>query len=142
MTETPATPSVNLTRRSVIAGAAAIGVSAALVACSDPTTQTPGGTDAGDGSSKTVSAKTVPVGSAVISGTVIVSQPTEGTFKAFSAICTHQQCIVARIEGSRITCTCHGSQFSTKDGSVITGPATAPLNPMNVSADGDTLTIS
>jgi Rieske Fe-S protein len=142
MTETPATPSVNVSRRSVIAGAAAIGVSAALVACSDPTTQTPSGTGAGDGSGKTVSAKTVPVGSAVISGTVIVSQPTEGSFKAFSAICTHQQCIVARIEGSRITCTCHGSQFSTKDGSVITGPATKPLNPLNVAADGDTLTVS
>jgi Rieske Fe-S protein len=86
----------------------------------------------------------IPVGGGKIfaPNQVVVTQPTQGTFKAFSAICTHQQCIVARIEGSRITCTCHGSQFSTKDGSVITGPATKPLNPLNVAADGDTLTIS
>ena len=29
---------------------------------------------------------------------VVVTQPTEGDFKAFSAVCTHQGCVVAKIE--------------------------------------------
>ena len=55
-----------------------------------------------------------------------MTQPTEGDFKAFSAVCTHQGCVVAKIEGEDIECTCHGSKFSIEDGSVVTGPATKP----------------
>jgi Rieske Fe-S protein len=122
----------------VIAGAAAIGVTSALVACGSDAE--PASSSAG--TAKTVSASQVPVGGAAIVGDVVVSQPTAGFYKAFSAVCTHQNCLVSKIEGTTITCTCHGSQFSAADGSVITGPANRALAAKTVTPSGDTLTIT
>ena len=81
----------------------------------------------------------VPVGSGVIVGAanVVVTQPTEGDFKGFSSTCTHQGCQVAAVQGDTITCACHGSSFSVEDGSVLGGPATAPLPEVPVTVDGD-----
>ncbi len=44
----------------------------------------------------------VPVGGAGIfpDQQVVISQPTEGTFNAFTAVCTHQRCIVSDVEES------------------------------------------
>jgi Rieske Fe-S protein len=72
----------------------------------------------------------------------VVSQPTAGTFKAFSAVCTHQQCLVSRIQGSTVQCPCHNSLFSTVDGSVLRGPASRSLSPRAVTVSGDNLTVS
>jgi nitrite reductase/ring-hydroxylating ferredoxin subunit len=84
----------------------------------------------------------VPVGSATIVGQVLVSQPTQGEFKAFSAICTHEQCLVTRVEGDTVECTCHRSLFSTVDGGVLRGPAARPLGTRSVTVAGDTLTVT
>jgi Rieske Fe-S protein len=67
----------------------------------------------------------IPVGGGKIYGDqqVVVTQPASGSFKAFSAICTHQGCTVANVANGTINCTCHGSQYSIEDGSVVT-PAT------------------
>ena len=73
---------------------------------------------------------------------VVVTQPTEGDFKAFSAVCTHQGCVVAEIKGEDIDCNCHGSRFSIKDGSVVNGPAKKPLEPLAVKTDGGEITVS
>ena len=72
----------------------------------------------------------------------VVAQPTEGNFRAFSAICTHQGCVVTTIEGQEIVCDCHGSRFALADGAVTRGPATAALGAATVSRAGDTLTVS
>jgi Rieske Fe-S protein len=71
----------------------------------------------------------VPTGGGVIlsSANMVVTQPAKGTFKVFSATCTHQGCPVSQITGQTIDCPCHGSQFSITDGSVVQGPAQAPL---------------
>lgn len=71
----------------------------------------------------------VPVGGGHVFGTqkVVVTQPTQGEFKAFSAVCTHQGCLVSSVSGGEIHCPCHGSSFSIKDGSVSGGPAPSPL---------------
>jgi Rieske Fe-S protein len=138
MTETSGPLSVHLSRRSVIAGAAAIGVTSALVACGSDAAPA----SSGAGTTTTVSASRVPVGGAAIVGDVVVSQPAAGSYKAFSAVCTHQSCLVSRIEGTKLTCPCHGSQFSATDGSVITGPANRSLIARTVTASGDTLTIT
>jgi len=55
---------------------------------------------------------------------VVVTQPTAGDFKAFSATCTHQACTVSGVENGVITCPCHGSQFDMATGAVRQGPAT------------------
>ena len=55
---------------------------------------------------------------------VVVTQPAKGQFKAFTAVCTHQGCLVSKVEGGEIVCPCHGSHFSIKDGSPVSGPAT------------------
>ncbi|MER6824906.1 Rieske (2Fe-2S) protein [Streptosporangium sp. NPDC000563] len=70
----------------------------------------------------------IPVGGGrIIKGTWVVTQPVKGTFRAFSAKCTHQGCTVATIRGGTINCPCHGSKFRIADGSVARGPAKRPL---------------
>ena len=68
----------------------------------------------------------IPVGGGTIFADeqVVVTQPTEGEFKAFTAVCTHQGCHVSSVSDGTINCACHGSQFSIDDGSVEPGPAT------------------
>ena len=67
----------------------------------------------------------VPVGGGVIltDAQLVITQPKAGTFKAFSAICTHQGCAVSTVENGTINCPCHGSEFAITDGSVVAGPA-------------------
>ena len=50
---------------------------------------------------------------------VVVTQPTAGEFKAFSAVCTHMGCIVNQISNGTIDCPCHGSQYSITTGDVV-----------------------
>ncbi len=73
---------------------------------------------------------------------VVVTQPEEGQFKAFSAICTHQQCIVANVEGGTINCTCHGSKYSITDGAVENPPATRPLPAEKIEVDGNSIRLT
>ncbi len=58
---------------------------------------------------------------------VVVTQPRTGDFKCFSAICTHQACLVSSVDEGLIRCACHGSRYSITDGSVEGGPAPTPL---------------
>ncbi len=101
--------------------------------------------DAGSGSSGSASALAttadVPVGGCFVvsAAKVVVTQPTEGDFKAFSAVCTHQGCAVKSSTDGNIPCPCHGSTFSHEDGSVITGPATTGLEAVEIAVDGDAI---
>jgi Rieske Fe-S protein len=72
----------------------------------------------------------------------VVTQPSAGKFKAFSATCTHQGCPVAGVDGGTINCTCHGSKFSIEDGSVTKGPATKALVEQDISVEGDSITLA
>lgn len=50
-----------------------------------------------------------------------------GDFAAYSAICTHRQCVVGYSDGN-LACPCHGSVFDPANGgAVVNGPATQPL---------------
>ena len=50
-----------------------------------------------------------------------------GDFAAYSAICTHRQCVVGYSDGN-LACPCHGSVFDpASGGAVVNGPATQPL---------------
>jgi Rieske Fe-S protein len=103
------------------------------------------GESAGAGEPGTTLAATgdVPVGGGTVLGDqrVVVTQPTEGEFAAFSAVCTHQGCVVSGVTET-IDCRCHGSQFSITDGSVTTGPATEPLAEVPITVEGDSIVLA
>jgi Rieske Fe-S protein len=71
----------------------------------------------------------IPVGGGMVyqAAQVVVTQPAAGQYKGFSAICTHVGCILNQVAGGTINCPCHGAKFKIADGSVVAGPATAPL---------------
>jgi Rieske Fe-S protein len=79
----------------------------------------------------------VPVGGGRVYDTrqVVVTQPIAGDFRCFRAVCTHQNCLVNRVENGTIDCPCHGSKFAITDGSVRRGPATKPLEPKTITVD-------
>jgi nitrite reductase/ring-hydroxylating ferredoxin subunit len=118
-------------RRAVVGGVVGLGVGVPLVAaCGGDEGGDAGGSGGTGTTASGVIGKTseVPVGGGKIfqADKVVVTQPTEGDFKAFSAVCTHQGCVVAEIKGENIDCTCHGSQFSIVDGSNTRGPNDSP----------------
>ncbi|MEW2115684.1 Rieske (2Fe-2S) protein [Streptomyces sp. NPDC005474] len=73
---------------------------------------------------------------------VVVTQPKEGEFKAFTSICTHQQCPVANVRGGTINCTCHGSKYNIADGSVANPPATRPLAEKKITVTGNSIRLA
>ncbi|MGN9840537.1 Rieske (2Fe-2S) protein [Nonomuraea sp. H19] len=73
---------------------------------------------------------------------IVVTQPTAGEFKAFSAVCTHAGCTVASISNKTINCPCHGSKFNINDGSVADGPASEPLAEKKITVDGDKINLA
>jgi Rieske Fe-S protein len=146
-----ATPA-GASRRAVVGGVVGLGIGVPLLAAcgsDDSGDDSASGSNGSGGTSTTSSGaigttSEVPVGSGKIfaADKVVVTQPTQGDFKAFSAICTHQGCVVADIKGEDIDCTCHGSKFSIADGSVITGPATKPLEALKVTVKGNQISVS
>ena len=83
----------------------------------------------------------IPVGGGTIltAKKIVITQPTAGSFKAFSAVCTHQGCIVGSVSGGTINCPCHGSQFRITDGSVAAGPAPSPLPAVSIKVQGTSI---
>ncbi|MEU6096727.1 Rieske (2Fe-2S) protein [Streptomyces sp. NPDC047079] len=155
-------------RRTVMAAFGATGLAVALTACggsddssssstgtqndstaSSDTTATSGSTGGGGavaGSGGEVLAKTsdIPEGGGKVFADqgVVVTQPTAGTFKAFSSKCTHQGCPVKDIANGVITCPCHNSEFDATDGSVKKGPATRALPAAKIIVSGDEIKLA
>lgn len=155
MTETPI-----LTRRSMVALGSAGAGALILAGCAPEQTGvddtptggagTDGGTDPGNGDSggtegggsAIAAVADIPVGGSISatigSDPVLLAQPAEGTVVGFSAICTHQGCVVAP-DGAEFACPCHGSRFAIADGAVLNGPALRPLDAVAVSVDGESV---
>jgi Rieske Fe-S protein len=115
----------DLTRRRAV-GVAVGGLSLPLLAaCGGASMGTPGSAPPVTRGSLLIAAGDVPVGGGVVlaSAEVVVTQPTKGRFEGFSAICTHQGCLLADVADGTINCSCHGSQFSMTDGTNVAGPA-------------------
>jgi Rieske Fe-S protein len=149
-----------INRRRALSGSAAVAVGVPLLAAcgddadtsaTDPATSS----DSPDASSSPsedggaaaggavlASAADVPVRGCLVvpDAKVVITQPTEGDFKAFTAVCTHQGCLVETSSDGEIPCPCHASRFSLEDGSPLGGPATAPLTAVEITVDGDSIT--
>lgn len=65
------------------------------------------------------------------------------TLYAFSNVCTHRQCPLSEgeLEGTTVTCPCHGSQFDVTTGAVLNPPATEPVRTFRVRVEGDALQV-
>ena len=138
-------PAAGLGRRSVLGVAVGAGVVAPLLVACGSSDDGSSGAGAGGAPDGPVATKAdIPVGSGKIfaADKVVITQPTEGDFKAFGAVCTHQGCVVSEIKDAEIDCTCHGSKFSIQDGSVLGGPATKPLPEFKVTVKGEDLSVS
>ena len=83
----------------------------------------------------------IPVGSGKIFAgqKVVVTQPSAGEFKAFSAICTHLGCTVSQVSNGTIDCPCHGSQYNITTGAVVAGPAPSPLPAKQINVSGGSI---
>lgn len=156
-----------ISRRGALSGAATVGIGVPLLAaCGDDGSDGSDGTARSDPSGPTSSATKptepkssdggsssapagdgiatadVPVGSGIIEGDTVITQPTEGEFKAFSAVCTHQGCLVASVSDGFIVCPCHGSRFAIDTGEPTSdSPATAPLGTVDVTVSGGEITL-
>jgi Rieske Fe-S protein len=155
-------PGRETTRRAALAGAGLAGLAATLAGCgagisssSSGSTSGSGGTSgsgstsgsgqAGNsGNGALASTSEIPVGGGKVFSAekVVVTQPTASEFKAFSAVCTHLQCLVDKVASGTIDCPCHGSEFSVKNGSVVSGPAPRALPAQAIKVAGGKITLA
>ncbi len=168
MTQEPRKDSL-ATRRGMLAGVGLVGLAGAITACSsggssmsaavaDPATSSGMGASSatsaaasapasassamgGSAAGALTATSAIPVGGGKIfaAQTTVVTQPSAGEFKVFSAVCTHMGCIVSQIADGRIDCPCHGSEYSITDGAVLAGPAPKPLPAKPFKVTGDSI---
>jgi nitrite reductase/ring-hydroxylating ferredoxin subunit len=136
------TENTDMATRRLALGAGLLGL-AAVAGCSGNGGSSGGGDSGGTGGGTggggaLGTAGEVPVGGGKVftDQKVVVTQPAQGEFKAFSAVCTHRGCTVSEVADGLIDCACHGSKFKIADGSVAAGPATEPLPPAQITVSG------
>ena len=122
MTENSQTP--RCSRRLFLVGSATTVAGAFLAACGKPATAE-------------IAATEVPVGSAVIVDKLIIAQPTEGEFLAYSTLCPHQGSPISQVNGDTVRCPAHGSSFDIATGDPVEGPAQSGMTPAPVRHEGD-----
>lgn len=73
---------------------------------------------------------------------VIINRAADGALHVLSAACTHEGCVVRRVEpgSSRMVCPCHNSQFEP-NGRFIAGPARTDLLTLPFQLSGSVLEI-
>jgi thiosulfate dehydrogenase [quinone] large subunit len=110
---------------------------------------TPAATGGNSTGTKVASISDVPVGTAfqftdpTTGAPAYLMQPAAGTFIAYSAVCTHQGCIVGEnLANGTFNCPCHGAQFDAKTGAHQSGPGRGDLTKINITASGNDLLAS
>lgn len=77
-----------------------------------------------------------------VGGTRIAVANAGGRYYAVDELCTHEQCSLVEegtLDGTVITCGCHGAQFDVTNGQVLAPPAVEPLKVYPVQVAGDDL---
>ena len=78
-----------------------------------------------------------------VAGTKVNIASVDGRLHAFDDTCTHRACSLAKgeLEGTTVTCPCHGSQFDVTTGEVLRGPAQQPVRSRLVKIEGEGLLV-
>lgn len=73
-----------------------------------------------------------------VAGAKVTVVNTGGRVYAFDDTCPHMGCSLAhgKLEGTTVTCSCHGSQFDVTTGAVLRGPAVRPIRSRLVEVEG------
>lgn len=68
----------------------------------------------------------------------------EGQLYAIGDICPHAHCNLSNgdIEGDRVLCPCHGSEFNIRTGEVMEGPAQENVPTYQVRVEGDDILVA
>jgi 3-phenylpropionate/trans-cinnamate dioxygenase ferredoxin subunit len=76
-----------------------------------------------------------------LGGTKVNVANAGGNLYAFDDTCTHAGCSLGRgkLDGTTVTCPCHGSQFDVTSGVVLRGPAKRPVRSRSVKVEGENL---
>ena len=76
-----------------------------------------------------------------VAGTKVCVASANGQLYAFDDTCTHTGCSLAKgkLQGTTVTCPCHGSQFDVTSGNVLHGPAQRPVRTRLVQVEGEDL---
>ncbi len=144
-----------VTRRNALAavvGVSSVGILAActpevssLTNTSKPETPAEENTQASSEPFEACKVSDVPVGSGkqfTVNGIpLLITQPRQGEFRAFSAICTHAGFVIQSVQENEIICDNHGARFDADNGSVIRTPATRALGKIEVQVQGDSVLV-
>ena len=78
-----------------------------------------------------------------VAGTKVTVANANGHLYGFDNTCTHAGCSLAqgKLQGTTVTCPCHGSQFDVTSGAVLRGPAQRPVRSRSVQVKGDELLV-
>lgn len=76
-----------------------------------------------------------------VAGTKVTLANANGHVYAFDDTCTHMACSLAKgkLDGTTVTCACHGSQFDVTSGAVLRGPAQRRVRSRSVRVEGEDL---
>lgn len=93
------------------------------------------------GSSADVAAGTMHVFD--VAGTKVNVANADGRLYCIDDRCTHLGCSLGKgkLNGTIVTCPCHGSQFDVTSGAVVHGPAQQPVRHRSVQVQGDDLLV-
>src|ERR1700752_5278389 len=78
-----------------------------------------------------------------VEGTKVNVANALGHLYAFDDTCTHLGCPLAKgkLDGTTVTCPCHGSAFDITSGAVLRGPAQQPVRSRLVQVEGEDLLV-
>jgi nitrite reductase/ring-hydroxylating ferredoxin subunit len=78
-----------------------------------------------------------------VGGEPVAIASVEGTLYAFDDLCPHRQCSLTEghLEGTVVTCPCHGSQFAVTTGERLRGPAVRGVRTHTVRVDNGVLQV-